>query len=357
MREGQHIAQVQLQGVGRKVGAHVQHRQGAELKAHVGDQHVRSVDSKSAGVAGFMHAGYWGAGQAVAGEAERGQAQFGQGFDFACIAHAVLVGVLPDAEVGKLRVLGVKHAVVVAVKGVGQARQVGGGLALGGGGGVVLRKGVLAVVVHLAVVVLVPDQHPVLRAGPTGGVEQAVAVDVHHHVAVAQSAVVVEVDDDGQHLQSHVKAVAVIEVVDAAIGQGDGGVSQSRGRGRPVRAGLPACRPSTDIPRRSCPVVSIPDRQQLVKAAAGAIRAGASVGVARAVLRGISALWIAKPAVGGGQGHLDAVEGGVTVGVGGAKAAVCIGNRAVGGAVDVFVENTVQGVVVDQIRNTAVEGA
>jgi hypothetical protein len=38
---------------------------------------------------------------------------------------------LPDREVGKLCVLGVKHAVVVAVKGLSQARLVGGGLTLG----------------------------------------------------------------------------------------------------------------------------------------------------------------------------------------------------------------------------------
>jgi hypothetical protein len=41
---------------------------------------------------------------------------------------------------------------------------------LGSRGGVVLRKGELGVVVHLAVVVLVPDQHTVLRPGPAGGV-------------------------------------------------------------------------------------------------------------------------------------------------------------------------------------------
>jgi hypothetical protein len=100
------------------------------------------------------------------------------------VARAILVGVLPDGEVGKLRVLGVELAIMVAVKGLGQARQVGGGFALCGGGGVVLGKGELRVVMHLAVVVFVPDQLTVLRTGPAGGVELAVAVDIHHHVAV-----------------------------------------------------------------------------------------------------------------------------------------------------------------------------
>ncbi len=134
------------------------------------NQHLGAVGGGGGGVAGFMHAGYWCAGHAVAAQAERRQAQLGQALDFACIAHAVLVGVLPDRKVGKLRVFCIEHAVVVAVKGLGQARQVGGGFALGSRDGVVLRKGELRVVVHLAIVVLVPDQHTVLRTGPAGGV-------------------------------------------------------------------------------------------------------------------------------------------------------------------------------------------
>ena len=85
---------------------------------------------------------------------------------------------------------------MVGIKGSCQTRQVGGSFALRGRHVVILRKSVLAVVMHQAVVVFIPNQHAVLPTNPAGGIEQTVAVDVHHHIAVVERAVVVEVYDD-----------------------------------------------------------------------------------------------------------------------------------------------------------------
>ena len=188
-----HLRQVQRRAIGQLQGAQASAvaahgvAQAGVLKAHVSHQHLRAVGGGGRGLAILDHTVCGRTHHVVAGQLDFGQAQIGQAAHFARVAHAVLVGVLPHHELAKLRILRVELAVMVGVKRRRQALQVGVAT--------VLRKGVLAVVVHHAVGKLVPHQHAVLRAGPWGGVHHPVAIDVHHHTAVADRTVPVQVDN------------------------------------------------------------------------------------------------------------------------------------------------------------------
>ena len=113
----------------------------------------------------------------IAGKTHRGHAHFGQGAELTRIRHTVLVGVLPDAELGPPVIQRVKNTITVAVKSP-QTFQVSLRAIL------VACKADLARLVYLAVTVNVVSQQAVVLAYPRSAALPAVTVNVKEHIRV-----------------------------------------------------------------------------------------------------------------------------------------------------------------------------
>ena len=133
-------------------------------------------------------------------QVDRGDAEGGEGLHLAGADLAVLVLVLPDAEIGEVRIGRVELVVAVRIESLAQAFEIGRRAVPPAAEGNLHDVAELAVRAEAAIRGKIEDEDAVVGRGPGGRLEIAVAVEIHPHrrggpvqdlVAVA-----VEVDQD-----------------------------------------------------------------------------------------------------------------------------------------------------------------
>ncbi len=166
-------------------------------QVQVADRAGRIVGTGKGGLGGHLIAASQSLIERRIVQADGGDARIGQAHQLARVRHAVLIQIAPHLHIGKLRIVGIEHAIGVAV-------QIAQGIETVAGFRVVRLHIVdaeqLRPRIDAAVAVLVQHQQTVVALHPARATACAVAVVIEKHGAVGADgfdAVTVEVEGEG----------------------------------------------------------------------------------------------------------------------------------------------------------------
>ena len=121
----------------------------------------------------------------------------GQGFQLIGLCHAILVEVLPDADIPELGILSIEYAITITVKVAQRIETVTGLLAVGLDG---IHTEQLGAIVDGAVAVAINYQEAVVALDPASASFQAVAIEVEGNPCIGGNGldtVAIEVEGEG----------------------------------------------------------------------------------------------------------------------------------------------------------------